>query len=503
MSELDIPTTRIGESSAPAPVRENAKDAERVEGRFLDYGGLNQQPFGVSRDPESMGAVTDLTEDDTKNVADVGATDSVSMKGHISRPLVEAYVALLFFMVNYFARPEDWIPGLSNVPLAKITGILALLALVLSLWHKRQRMPREALFLVFLVGQLFLSAALSPVWRGGAFQHTLDFAKVLMIVPLIIATVTTSQRLRVLIFTQAISVSAIAAVTIWKGRLILGRLEGILGGNYADPNDLALAIIISLPLCLALLFLSRNWLWKIFWSIPISVMIYVVFLTGSRGGFVALVVAVAACLWEFAIRGRRRYLLALAGLAGFILWQSSSGILVGRLRGTFNVKEDTAAAYDSAQARQQLFWRSIEVTTEHPLFGVGPGNFDQVSGQWHTTHNSLTLMSSEGGIPALILYVLILWCGFKNLGATKRFKRKHAEANLIARALFASLSAYVVGSLFLSVAYQFFPYILVAYTTALLSIMRKSAAQSLDRDPLPRSMVEESFVGSARNLELS
>jgi hypothetical protein len=72
MSESDIPTTRIGESTAPAPVRENAKDAERVEGRFLDYGGLNQQPFGVSPDPEGMGAVTDLSEDDTWNVADGG-----------------------------------------------------------------------------------------------------------------------------------------------------------------------------------------------------------------------------------------------------------------------------------------------------------------------------------------------------------------------------------------------------------------------------------------------
>ena len=335
---------------------------------------------------------------------------------------------------------------------------------------------REVLFLILLVGQLLLSAALSPVWRGGAFSVTLNFAKVLMIVLLIIATVRTSQRLRVLIFTQAISVFAIAAVTIWRGRLIVGRLEGI--GNYGDPNDLALAIAMSLPLCLALLLLSRNGLWKILWAISIVVMTYALSLTGSRTGFLALVAAVAVSLWAYAIRGRRRYLLALAALAGLILWQCSSGMLVGRLRGTFNSKEDTAAAYSSAQARQQLFWRSIEVTKEHPFFGVGPGNFDQVSGQWHTTHNSLTLMSSEGGIPALILYVLILWCGFRNLRATKRLVRGETEASVLARALFASLAGYAVGSLFLSVAYQFSAYMLVAYTAALFSIARKSSAQS-------------------------
>lgn len=216
-------------------------------------------------------------------------------------------------------------------------------------------------------------------------------------------------------------------------------------------------------------------------------------LTGSRGGFLAFVVAIAVCLWEFAIRGRRRYLLVLAGLAALILLLSPGGIMVGRIKGTFNPKEDTAAAYASSQARQQLFWRSIEVTKEHPLFGVGPGNFDQVSGQWHTTHNSLTLMSSEGGIPALILYVLILWCGFKNLRATKRLQRKHTEASVLARALFASFSAYAVGSIFLAVAYDFFPYILVAYTTAVFSIARKSAARPRKYDS-PRQAENRSHV---------
>ena len=440
-----------------------------------------------------MGPVTNLVQNDLGITIDKTVTDSVPEQRRASRrkPLVGAYLALVLFMVIYCARPEDWIPGLSTAPLAKFTVGLALLALVFSIGHIRWRLPREGLFVFLLVGQLFIAAMISPVWQGGAFQKTLDFSKVLIIVLMITVAVTTFQRLRVLIFTQAISVSAIAAVAIWKGRLLVGRLEGMLGGNYADPNDMALAIIISLPLCLALLFLSRNWAWKVFWSISMLVMIYAVFLTGSRGGFLALLAIAAICLWEFAIQGRRRYLLVLAAVVGVILWQSSGGMLVGRLKGTFNVKEDTAAAYDSAQARKQLFWRSIEVTKEHPLFGVGPGNFDQVSGQWHTTHNSFTLMSSEGGIPAVILYVLILWCGFRNLSAIKRLARGKSESMLLARALFASLVGYVVGSTFLSVAYGFFPYILVAYTTALFSIARKSVAESRKYESAQQIAVEK------------
>jgi O-antigen ligase len=187
--------------------------------------------------------------------------------------------------------------------------------------------------------------------------------------------------------------------------------------------------------------------------------------------------------------------LVLAALALVIVWQSSGGMLAGRLRGTFNAREETAASYGSAQQRQQLFWRSIEVTMEHPLFGVGPGNFSQISGAWHATHNSFTQMSSEGGIPAFTFYVLILWCGFKNLRATKRLARERPEARLITGALLASLMGYVVGSTFLTMGYQFFAYTLVAYSSALLSIVRKSGARSRTYDSVPQVAFEkQSYV---------
>src|ERR1700719_3113932 len=78
------------------------------------------------------------------------------------RPLAGVFSALVLFMAIYFARPEEWIPGLSNAPLAKIAGLFVLLGLIFSLRQIRQRLPREAIFLVLLVGQLFLSSALSP-----------------------------------------------------------------------------------------------------------------------------------------------------------------------------------------------------------------------------------------------------------------------------------------------------------------------------------------------------
>ncbi len=43
-----------------------------------------------------------------------------------------AYTCLLLLSILYFARPEDFIPGLGLIPVAKIVGGLAFLALIFS-----------------------------------------------------------------------------------------------------------------------------------------------------------------------------------------------------------------------------------------------------------------------------------------------------------------------------------------------------------------------------------
>jgi O-antigen ligase len=425
----------------------------------------------------------------------VGSDAAVSkplQKPKLSRhkQLAEAYISLLLFMVVYCARPEDWIPGLSNIPLAKIAGILALVAFAFSLGKIRQRLPNEVILVILLTAQLFATVPMSPVWRGGALNTTLDFAKLVIIVPVMVMAVNTATRLRRLLFIQAASVATISAVAVWKGHMSGGRLAGVLNGNYSNPNDLALAIVISLPLSLALLFLSKNVASKVAWAVATLVMAYAVFLTGSRGGFLALAVSTAVCLWEFAIRGRRTYLVAIVAFVGVALCLSSSTMLSNRLKGTFDSENDAASAYGSAEQRQYLFWRSLEVTAEHPLFGVGPGNFPIISDVWRVTHNSYTQISSEGGIPALILYVMVLWAGFKNLKRTRELSDSSKEVKLFSGGLHASLAGFIVGSLFASYAYQFFPYFLVSYTTVLLRIAKERTARSVKDDPVEQSIPE-------------
>jgi O-antigen ligase len=205
------------------------------------------------------------------------------------------------------------------------------------------------------------------------------------------------------------------------------------------------------------------------------VMTYAVFRTSSRAGLISLIIAAGICLWEFAVKGRRRYLLVVVGVVGVVFMVFFGSGVMSRFSssGQSDNPADPDEASQSAEQRRALLIKSLILTAQHPLFGLGPGNFTVASGNWRVTHNSYTQMSSEGGVPALVLYLLILWNGFVNLRSTKRLAGTGLELKMFASGLQASLAAFVVAAFFASVAYEFFTYFLVFYTTVLYQIARR------------------------------
>ena len=122
-------------------------------------------------------------------------------------PMRVAFFWLAAFYFVYCARPEDWIPGLGIIPLAKITGICAFVALLASAGKAKRSirdLPREGFYLLAIIGLMYFSAVLSPVWRGGAFSHTTDFSKIFVAWVLTFLVVTDFEKLRRIIFIQAV-----------------------------------------------------------------------------------------------------------------------------------------------------------------------------------------------------------------------------------------------------------------------------------------------------------
>jgi O-antigen ligase len=401
-----------------------------------------------------------------------------------------AFFWLSVFYFVYCARPEDWLPGLKFVPMAKISGLFALLGLMASIGKTKRHfrdLPKESFYLLTMIGLLFVSALSSEVWKGGAFFHTLDFSKVYIAFVLTFLLITTVARLQRIIFIQAASVAVIAIVSIAKGHS-QPRLEGVLGGIYSNPNDLAFAMVLSMPFCLALLLSTKNLVHKAAWLVGILMMAVALFMTASRAGFIDLIIAGSVCLWHFGVRGKRPMLILTAAVFGTLLLLVAGGRLKDRffaISGDINSIQEQKA-YGSFEERRALMIIALHGIEHDPLLGVGLHNFANYSGRWKEVHASYLQIAVEGGIPVLILYLMFFQRGFANLKRMRKARNLDKETTLLVGALHSSLVGFIVGACFAPEAYQFFPYFAIAYTSVLVAILKE---QEDEKVPVPNLLL--------------
>lgn len=412
-----------------------------------------------------------------------------------------AFRALLLFSFLYYARPEDVIPGMAAIPVGKIVGGIALIGLIAGLLGKKAKtkFPLELKLLLLLFAHLILTIPFA-FWRMGALSTVFDkFSKGVIVALLVALVVQTVDELRKLLWVQAAAVAFMVLLTDLVHPAQGGRMGGLLGGIFENPNDLAINIAINWPLCLAFLFAARGALRKGLWGLGLLAMLYAVVATYSRSGSIALLVSLTVCVWEFAIRGKRLHLLIVAG----ILAIGGASVMVATphylTRMKSIVQGDIQGAGDrgSWEARRELLDQSIGLTMRHPLLGVGPGNFPAATGTWRVVHNTYTEFGAEAGLPAVFLFCMILMLSFRNIRRVRKsaLYRENPQVQLFASAMWASLAAYLVGAAFASTEYTLFPYYMMAYTSALYRL----TIQPTPVTPAPEAKAEEFDWNRKRN----
>jgi putative inorganic carbon (hco3(-)) transporter len=440
-------------------------------------------------------------------MATVGLSDNNSKLLSPKKRTTVAYRMLVVFSVLYFARPEDLIPGLGHIPMEKIAGGIALLALIVGASARRKSggWPLELKLLIALFFWQCLSVPFA-FYKMGALSWVFNRCSKGLIVALLVGLLLESiAQVRQLLFIQAGAVAGMTFFSIltYQG----GRMGGVLGGVFDNPNDLAINIALNWPLCWMFLLFTKSPLKKVLWATAMLLMVRGLMLTYSRSGFLALAVAVIFSLWEFGLRGKRPYLIGAAlffGIALLILGPSKYG---DRLKSIVSEGTDTSGADifggDAKQAREELLKQSLWVTATHPIFGVGAGQFQAYTGLWRVTHNTYTEISADSGIPALLLFISVLALAFRNLRRVRLSPifAVSPEIRLYTGGLWAALASYVTGAMFASTAYTIFPYFLIAYTTALYRLSCQTAEDqypSAGQVPLPLS--SESSLASVKSI---
>lgn len=386
-----------------------------------------------------------------------------------------AYRVLVLFCLFYFVRPEDFIPGLSIIPIGKITGGIALLALIFAVPATgRRRLPIELKVLLSLLAYMILCIPFAA-WRGGAYDVVVNkFSKGVIIAILIYMVATSVNEVRKLLAIQAGVTALVIVASVLVHHREYGRLMGIQKGVLENPNDLAINIAINFPLCVAFFFAAKKNQSKLFWAVSLVFMSWAVIATYSRSGLLAMVVTLAICIWEFGIRGKRAGVLvgaAFAGIVALVVIAATPNYLI-RIESMVRGNIEGSGDRGSLEAREQLLKDSLSIMARHPVFGIGPGNFASYTQSWRVAHNTYTELGAETGLPGLFLFLLMLALTLRKIRRVRKLPgyQTNPDIRLWTSALWAAMGAYAAGAMFDSTEYNLFPYFMVGYICAVYQI---------------------------------
>jgi O-antigen ligase len=413
--------------------------------------------------------------------------DSGASENHSASHSV-AFAGLFLFTLLLYARPQELFPQLfGELPLVKIIAIVTLIAYTggklragesFTIWPLEMKM----LALILVLGIAFVPVA---VWPAHSIELLTDsFFKVITIFVLMVNLIDTKQRLHSIMKLVVMCGVVIALFTIKNyltgqldiSHLAKGALPGAVGTHFDNTNELALTLDFLLPIAIVFAVTGKGAA-RFGYSVCAAIIGMGAVVTFSRGGFLGLAGMGAVLMWKLG-RGRRlTMVLAALLLAGVFAAAMPSGYSE-RLFTILNPANDST---NSAQERQAILGRAIEVALNHPIIGIGLANFSEYSPNGKVAHNSYVEIAAELGWSGLLAYMIFLVAPFRSL---RRVERGSFAAGLFAgpgvaerRELYtlsvglqAMIVAFMVCSFFASSQYSWHPYYIVGFSISLRRI---------------------------------
>lgn len=402
-----------------------------------------------------------------------------------------AFPILLFYLFTVFTGILEWTGILYWAHPLLVVGSLALIVVAVSGRLKPVVLsPVGKVLTLFTIWFIFCIPF--AIWRGGSFNTFVNlWSKSYLAYILTAGLILTLAQMRAVFHTIAYSIGFLACLALAANRYdFTGRL-GLIGSRYGNANEFGFTLLVGL-IFLAFVYLRGTGFRKASAVILVFPMLVALAKTGSRGTLIGALMLVIFVFTQASARGRVQMVFALPILLVVLLLAVPSN-LRNRYITVFKPhnEESTyneAEAIGSTQARLELLKDSIATTIRHPLFGVGPGNFQvaqaqlaidrgEAYGMWHVTHNSYTELSSETGIPGLLIYLAFVVQCWRVLSVIRR--RRHVSRDVVAmtQTIRAALVVLVTVAFFDSVGYGPNVPIMAGLITALSFIARDEQAR--------------------------
>jgi putative inorganic carbon (HCO3(-)) transporter len=423
---------------------------------------------------------------------------SILKRGHIL-----SYTGLFLYTVAVFFRPYEWSESLRwSINISFWFAIFTLCVFVpvqLSLDNRLSVRTKEVNLLLLLVVLALFSMLFSIDPRESWTYFSDIFIKLAIMFIVMVNVVRTQARLKGLLFLSLLagcfsSVGAIGDFRAGNYTVEGYRVMGNIGvhGLFGNPDDMALHLVMMIPIALGLMFGTRNILHRMLFGGAALLMLVGTVFSFSRGCFLGLLAVAAVLGWKLGRRNRVVVFVLLA-VAVVGLFALAPGYFATRIISIFDHSLDPVG---SASARQGMLIHSIIVALRHPLLGLGMGAFHLNSAGNLGTHNAYTQVAAEMGLPALAAYVWFMIYPLKRLFRIERetyAERRTSRFYYLAVGLQASLVGYMIASTFYTVAFYWNIYYLVAYAICLRRMYESAQAESLSKE------VREVATGDGEN----
>jgi O-antigen ligase len=396
-----------------------------------------------------------------------------------------AYAALLTYILIIFIRPMEWVGALYGLPILDAVVGVAILAWICTSEDRKWKF-NDAPHNWLMVG-LFVAVQMSHVrhtYLAAFIASFQEFGKLVIIYLLISSLANSTRRIRQIIFLMVVGCVFMSIHGIlqahtgsgfggWKPMLDDGYVRVRAMGFFHDPNDLALMLVAVLPFLLATVLnpqaKGQYRVGSVLAGIPI---IYCIFLTHSRGGWVSLAVMIASFAGvRLMSRGKSQAAVMLA----LVLCLVAVVVAPGRM-GNYS------PGGNSSRGRWAAWGYGLNMLKSNPVFGSGYSRYTEFSDDSRVAHNSFVHCYGELGLFGYFFWFgLIFACLYDGYVLMTRYPHgpdgENNEFGELARSLVPALLAFLAAAFFLSRTYVYPLYIFFGLFAALRTVYAHSDYQ--------------------------
>jgi len=309
-----------------------------------------------------------------------------------------AFIFLCLYTASVLIRPHEMFEDTRMWIFIKVFAILCFVAALLG--QRPLKLYPQHWMLLSLVPLIIFSGFLNGSGVTGIDEALKLFVSSLIPLFLYSTCVTTIKRQHVLMYICLIAVVIMvhnghfqqsafmgngwALYTHSVGYIDLGERRITYLGFFSDPNDLGMFLVMCIPFTIYF-YKSGNLLLKLIMLAVLSIILYGVFLTGSRGTMLG-VGSLAGVYFLVTYAGPRLFIAAMvvAPVAATVAASLQSNIDA------------------SANGRLEAWYHGIQMMLSNPVFGIGKGRFREEHGL--VAHNSYVHIVGELGIPGYSLW---------------------------------------------------------------------------------------------------